>query len=116
MFYLQCKPYLPANQTLDIFLFHFHIQKLQPDPWISNLDSYLEMILLRIDWTPERICNANGTESKRAGKKERKEARKKILNGQPEKVQFFWLMRMHQIEIIQIFASNLREIYLFGTK
>ena len=28
-----------------------------------------------------KICNAKGTESKRAGKKERKEARKKIRNG-----------------------------------
>ena len=61
-----------------------------------------------------RICNAKDTEIKRAGKKERREARKKILNRQSKKLQFFWLMRMHQIEIIQIFF--LQEIYLFGTK
>ena len=32
-------------------------------------------------WQPERICNTKGTKSKRAGRKERKEARKKIRNG-----------------------------------
>jgi len=44
---------------------------------------------------PERICSAE--------KEERKRTRKIIRNGE-----------LHQIEILHIFAPNLREIYLFG--
>ena len=74
-------------------------------------------------WQPERTCNAKGTESKRSGKKERKEAKKKKKNWnwwsnqkkERNQVQIL-AMYMHQIEILQIFVLNLREIYLFGTK
>ena len=52
----------------------------------------------------ERICNTKGTESKRTERKEKKEARKKFKTGSQKKSKF-WLMRMHQIEILsQIFV------------
>ena len=45
---------------------------------------------------PERICNEKGNESKRAGKKERKEE-KKFGAGSQKKKYKFWLMHMHLI-------------------
>ena len=65
---------------------------------------------------PDRICNAKVSESKRAEKKERKGAKKtkqnkkNIWNRQSQKESKFWLMRMHQTEILHIFVPNLREV------
>ena len=56
-----------------------------------------------------KICNAKGTESKWAGKKERKGGKKE----NSERVVKFWLMHMYQIEsLLQIFVPNLQEIHL----
>ena len=49
------------------------------------------------------------------GKEKERGKKKKFQTGSKFKSKF-WLMRMHQIEVLQIFVPNLRGIYLFGSK
>ena len=81
---------------------------------VSRLFPLLTTNLLR---QPESICNAKGSRGKRA-EKERKGARKILGTSNHKKTTTtnkskFWLMRMHQIEILHSFVPNLWEIYLF---
>ena len=63
---------------------------------------------VRKKYAMQKVPRAKGP-----GKRKDKRQEKKFATGSQKKLR---LMYIHQIEILHIFAANIRENYLFGTK
>ena len=87
--------------------------------WHGPISRLCPKLTPNLLWQSESgICNAKGTESKRAGKRKGKGHEKKFGAGSQTKITSpnFGFSHMHQTEILQIVVPDHREIYLVGTK